>query len=350
MYRGVIGAGVLAALPFRGSDWRAVFYGGAQPGDVGGTLVKVSLLQSRFPERRLGFSLLYLLSNALYVPQAVIDRVRASGIPVVLNQNGVFYPGWYADGWQQENERMARAHAAADYVFYQSEFCRDCAARFLGARPGRSEILYNGVDTSRFMPGAGKRRDGPFRFLVTGKIGASTAHRLMSSIEGLAAARNGGLDVTLTVAGYVKSGVLDAARKKTAALRISDFVNFTGTYAHANAPAIYQDADAYLMAKHNDPCPNSVLEALASGLPVLYSASGGVPELVGQDAGIGLPIEQTFDVDLVPSAQATAEGMAKIIKGRDTMSAAARRRAVERFDLQGWLARHEAVFCELADR
>lgn len=347
IYRGVVGAGVLAALPFRGSDWRAVFYGGARSGDVGGTLVKVSLLQSRFPERRVGFSLLYLLSNALYVPQTVINRVRASGIPIVLNQNGVFYPGWYPDGWQQENERIARVHAAADHVFYQSEFCRHCAARFLGVRSGPSEILYNGVDTSRFTPSAGSRRGGPFRFLVTGKIGVSTAHRLKSSIDGLAAARKGGLDVSLTIAGYVESAVLDQAKRQINQLRLSDAVVFTGSYAHADAPAIYRGADAYLMTKYNDPCPNSVLEALASGLPVLYSASGGVPELVGSDAGVGLAIERTFDADLVPTREAIAEGMAQIIAGRANMSAAARRRAVERFDLQQWLNRHEAVFRDL---
>ena len=63
--------------------------------------------------------------------------------------------------------------------------------------------------------------------------------------------------------------------------RYSESIRFLGAYNASKAPAIYQAADAYLMMKYNDPCPNTVLEALASGLPVLYSASGGVPELVG---------------------------------------------------------------------
>lgn len=44
--------------------------------------------------------------------------------------------------------------------------------------------------------------------------------------------------------------------------------------------------DIYLTASRNDPCSNSVVEAMACGLPVLYLNSGGHPELVKQ-AGIG---------------------------------------------------------------
>ena len=108
LYRTAVGAATLAALPLRARDKRlGVFYGGARAGDFGGTLVKVRLLQSRFPERWLGFSLAYILSNAVYVPQPVLNAMQSAGVPVVLNQNGVFYPGWYPKGWEQENSRMA---------------------------------------------------------------------------------------------------------------------------------------------------------------------------------------------------------------------------------------------------
>jgi glycosyltransferase involved in cell wall biosynthesis len=43
--------------------------------------------------------------------------------------------------------------------------------------------------------------------------------------------------------------------------------------------------DAYIAASRNDPCSNALLEALACGLPAVYRASGGHPELVG-DAGV----------------------------------------------------------------
>ena len=350
-YRTLNGAAMIATLPLRARD-RAlhVFYGGARAGDFGGTLVKVRLLQQRFPERRVGFSLLYMLSNAIYLPPFAVDRVRAAGVPIVLNQNGVFYPGWYPTGWERENARMAVVHDKADHVFYQSEFCRRCAERFLGQRKGDSEILFNGVDTRHFRSAPSHEVGRPFRFLVTGKFGASTAYRLTSSIEGLAAARAGGLDVRLTIAGLIEPEVEADVRRQIERLGLAGSVFLTGPYNGAQAPAVYQGADAYLMMKYNDPCPNAVLEAMASGLPVLYSQSGGVPEQVGPEAGIGLSVPETFEEDLAPSPDAIADGMASMIRSRESMAAAARRRAVEHFDLTQWLARHETVFRSLLEK
>ena len=350
-YRAFNGAAALMALPLRARHGKlAIYYGGARPGDLGGTLVKVRLLQKRFPEHRIGFSLVYMLSNAIYLPAPVVMSLRMAGVPLVLNQNGVFYPGWYSEGWQRENARMAGMHAAADHVFYQSEFCRRCAERFLGPREGPSEILYNAVDTNHFRPRASDKTRETFTFLVTGKFGLSTAYRLTSSIAGLAAARAAGIEVLLRIAGLIEPAVEATARAQVEALSLRESVVFGGHYSAAQAPDVYRLADAYLMTKHNDPCPNVVLEAMACGLPVLYSASGGVPELVGPDAGIRLSVPETFDRDVVPEASAIAEGMNRIMQGRDRMAKAARTRAVERFDLSHWFARHEAVFRSLVER
>ena len=49
---------------------------------------------------------------------------------------------------------------------------------------------------------------------------------------------------------------------------------------------LLREHDIYITASKNDPCSNSLIEALASGLPALYLNSGGHPEIVGQ-AGVG---------------------------------------------------------------
>jgi glycosyltransferase involved in cell wall biosynthesis len=348
LYCSAIGAATLAGLPLVRRNRIAVSYGGALAGDAGGPLVKRRILGARFPEHRFGYSLLYILSNAIYLPQWVIEAVHRARVPIVLNQNGVFYPSWYPVGWERENARMAAVHRVAAHVLYQSEFCRSCAERYLGRRDGPSEILYNAVDVDRFTPAAPGHR--PFTFLVTGKIGSATAYRLTSSIEAVAAARRGGLDVRLTVAGIVDPDVEAQARALAAQHAIAGDVAFTGPYGGGTAPGIYRAADAYLMTKHNDPCPNVVLEALASGLPILYSRSGGVPELVGEEAGVPLLVPGTFDETPTPAPTAIAAGMARIIAGRDEMSRAARTRAVERFSLAAWLDRHEQLFRDLLER
>ncbi len=323
-----------------------VFYGGARSGNVGGPLVKVKRLQAYFPRHGWNYNLAYVLSNAPYLPAAALDWLRFRGIPIVLNQNGVFYPGWYAGDWKRQNEIMAEAYHRANFVFWQSAFCRRSADHFLGKRAGKGEILFNAIDIEHFVPTKScvKR---PFTFLVTGKIGRHLSYRLESTIAGLARARNDGLDAKLSIAGWIE----DASVVRSLAERhgLSDHIVVTGSYTQEHAPSIYQGGDAYVMTKYLDPCPNTVIEAMACGLPVLYSASGGVPELVGDEAGIGLSVPEEWNTVHVPSAETIAEGMLKIAANREAMSQAARERAVRYFDIRNWIERHRAVFAELLE-
>lgn len=337
-------------VPRRGN--LAVYYGGARRGDLGGPLVKVARLQEHFPEAQWGYDLAYLLSNAPYLPELALDILKWRGIPIVHNQNGVFYGAWYAGDWRAQNRRMARPYLAADWVFYQSEFCRRAADRFLGPRAGPGEILYNAVDTSRFSPIPSDRKagEGGFRFLVTGVIDRHLYYRLESTIAGLRVACDGGLDARLAVAGRVDAESRSRAEKLAETLGVSARIRFTGPYSQIQAPDVYRSADAYVMTKHNDPCPNAVLEALAVGLPVLYSDSGGVPELVGTDAGIPLPCEEDWETPRTPTAESIGQGMLRIAADHAAYSAAARSRAVERFDMAHWIGRHRAVFEQLAGR
>ncbi|MGH2543172.1 MAG: glycosyltransferase family 4 protein, partial [Ardenticatenaceae bacterium] len=82
-----------------------------------------------------------------------------------------------------------------------------------------------------------------------------------------------------------------------------------------------RSCDALYFPSENEACPNVVLEALASGLPVLYKDSGATPELVG---GCGMPVE-------VDSFRERLEGM---MARHDELSRKARERAVALFSPQ----------------
>jgi len=339
---------VLSAPFYTRSGCVRVFYGGARPGDVGGPLVKVKRLRALFPERLWRYNVVYVLSNTPYLPDFALMVLKLRGVPIVHNQNGVFYPGWYGGDWKSQNRRMARTFHKADHVFFQSEFCKRSAEKYLGHREGAGEVLYNAVDTDFYRPAeisvplVGRA----FRFLLTGKIDDHLFYRLESSLRGLALAAELGLDAALDIAGWVAPNAVARALALAAELGVADQMRLIGPYTQEQAPSIYQNADAYIMTKHNDPCPNTVLEALASGLPVLYSNTGGVGELVG-DAGIGLDCVQSWDEPYAPDPLAIAQGMVDIAAQHDTLSGAARTRAVERFDIHHWEQRHAEVFARL---
>ncbi|MBL4747943.1 MAG: glycosyltransferase family 4 protein [Magnetovibrio sp.] len=327
-----------------------VFYGGARPGDVGGPLVKVKRLRALFLEHIWGYNIVYVLSNTPYLPNFALYILRMRNVPIVHNQNGVFYPGWFAGNCDLQNKRMARTFHKADYVFFQSKFCKLSAERYLGPRKGAGEILYNAVDTSFYHPleTPNPIEGRPYRFLLTGKIDDHLYYRIDSSIRGLAEAVKLGLDATLDIAGWVAPKAHVQAQALANELGVSQRVCLTGPYTQEQATTIYQNSDAYIMTKHNDPCPNTVLEALACGLPVLYSDTGGVAELVG-DAGIGLECAQGWGEPQVPEVRLIGQGMVDVFKKHDVFRLIARTRAVERFDIAHWERRHNEVFVRLIE-
>tara|TARA_B100001123_G_scaffold439993_1_gene578014 strand:- start:3574 stop:4677 length:1104 start_codon:yes stop_codon:yes gene_type:complete len=324
-----------------------VYYGGARGGDFGGTLVKVARLQKVFPERKWGFNMVYNLSNASYLNEQTIRSLKQQEIPIVHNQNGTFYPAWYGGDWFHENKRMASGFHAADYVFYQSEFCRDAARHHLGERKGPGEILYNAVDTNLFSPAERKGSSRPFTFLVTGKIDLHMWYRLESTLLGLAFASKMGKKYALTIAGWMSSNVRRLVGNLVREKNLGQQVRVQGAYTQLEAPGVYRNADAYVMMKHQDPCPNVVIEALSSGLPVLFSKSGGVPELVGNEAGIGLECELSWERVCVPSPEEIGQGMVQIVSTSDSMSEAARHRACSMFDISHWVDRHQEIFSRI---
>lgn len=347
-YRTALGVhGIVSMAASGSSDGLRLFYGGARAGDVGGPLVKLQRLGAHFPEHRWNYNLVYLLSNAPYLPNFALRLLRRRQVPIVFNQNGVFFAGWYAGDWRAKNAEMARAYHLADHVFWQSEFCRRAADRFLGNRVKPGEILYNAVDTEQFRPAENTTSNKVFTFLITGKIDTHLFYRIEATLRGLAEARKQGLLAQLTIAGWLSPQSRARSLELADSLGIADWVSLSGPFTQDQAPMVYGSADAYVLLKHNDACPNSVIEALSCGLPILCSDSGGTPELVGEAAGIALPVEEDWDRPRWPAPGAVADGMQRIAADTASLAAAARERAVSRFDIQHWIGRHRAVFDHL---
>jgi glycosyltransferase involved in cell wall biosynthesis len=133
-------------------------------------------------------------------------------------------------------------------------------------------------------------------------------------------------------------------------LGLNGRVELVGRYAQRDAPELVRRAHLLLHTKVMDPCPSAVIEAMACGLPVVYPASGGTVELVGGEAGVGVPHPESWERDEPPSPEALAEAVIQVLAARSAYAAAARKRAVERFSLEPWLDRHEELFSELTLR
>jgi glycosyltransferase involved in cell wall biosynthesis len=86
--------------------------------------------------------------------------------------------------------------------------------------------------------------------------------------------------------------------------------------------------DVFALPSREDPFPLAVLEAMASGLPVVASATDGIAEQVTDETGILVPGEDT---------RALADGILDLLRSpgkRARMGSAGRRRVLERFTLE----------------
>lgn len=340
----------------RSGEEPRVFYGfehvpGVSQTTFGG-MVKSQGMQHRFPNSPYDFNILYLVSS--FLPrdcEQLIELAEQRAAPLVWNQNGVAYPAWAGANTDQVNAPRVVGLRSASHVVYQSAFCKLSSDAALGEPRCSWDILHNPVDTRHFTP-ARSARPG-FIVLVGGN--QYERYRFESALRAFAVVADARADARLLVTGRVfwetggSSNLSDAVSLATR-LGIADRIEFVGTYTQAEAPNVIKRAHLLLHTKVNDPCPTVVLEAMACGLPVVYSASGGTPELVGDEAGIGIPTPVRWDEIRPPDPSLFGEAVLEAVERLSDLGQAARERAVRNFDLRPWLDRHASIFEEVLTR
>ena len=317
-----------------------IFYGGAIKGDKGGPLVKIKKLEKYFPQSKINFNIIYLLSNNQHLSKTSINIIIRNKIPIILNQNGVYYPGWFNGDWQKENLKLAEIYHLSDYVLWQSNFAKKASNKYLGKRLGPGEILYNAVDTEFFTP-RNISKNEKFTFLLTGNIRKKNNYRISIIILAIKEIINVNSNICLNIAGFIedKDNIFNLIKT----LKLKNHIKFLDKYSQKDAPNIYNMADAYITITFQDNCPTAVLEAMSCGLPILYSASGGIPELVDEESGIGLEVKESWTTIKTPAIDQIVNGMKKIIENKNKMSLAARRRVIKNFDIKDWVDKHTKI-------
>lgn len=254
--------------------------------------------------------LLHVMANSgwswhLFAAPAIwIGALR--GCPVVVN-----YRGGEAGGFLARSARVVRAsvrRSAAVAVpsgFLEAVFARHGIA---------TTVVPNIINLERFAPAAANPDAGSApRLLVARNL--EPIYDNAMAIRAFALVHAELPQARLMVAG---SGPLRAELEALAAsLGVAHAVTFTGRVDNAGMGALYQGADVMLNPSTVDNMPNSVLEALASGVPVVSTNVGGVPYMV-EDGRTAL---------LVPAGDAAAMAGAVLRLCREAGLAASLREA-----------------------
>jgi len=213
----------------------------------------------------------------------------------------------------------------------------------VGIPPRKVQVLMNGVDVERFAPGTSNRGALlpriPERAVVVGTVGRLDPVKghavLVDAVAELAVA--GGVPVHLVIVGEGPERA--ALRQRVHAAGLGETAHLVGE--REDIPAILRAFDIFCLPSLAEGISNTLLEAMATGLPVVATAVGGNCELVadgetGRLATVGNPV----------SLAAALHPLASDAGLRRRWGAAGRRRACEQFSLEAMVRRYEACYTE----
>jgi glycosyltransferase involved in cell wall biosynthesis len=278
------------------------------------------------------------------VPGGVMGAAAAPGLPLVVSLHGsdVFVA-----------ERVSPARVAARAVFGRAGFVTACSADLarravaLGAPEDRLEVVPYGVDTARFKPDPSSRATHRAELgLPAGAPLLVTAGRLVrkKGFEYLIDAMSRlPADTTLAIAGTGDLAAALEARAREA--HVADRVRFLGNVTQDAVGSWFAAADIAVIPSVRDDSgnvdglPNTVLEALATGTPVIATPAGGIGAVI-MDGATGLLVRERD-----PEALAAAAGALLRDRRRATALGGAAREMVDtRFGWAAAAARFEAAY------
>ncbi len=295
-------------------------------------------------------------------------RARRAGIPIVQRLDGM---NWLHRLLPRSGIGEWRHYVRAEYgnrllsiirarlatrVIYQSEFSRDWWEQVRGKTPIVAQVIYNGVDLD-FYNAQGQRNLPQHRcrlLLVEGSLMGGYEYGLQAAVE-LAS----GLQRCLQKDGSERSLELVVVGRVPATLqeKWETFVSeqdrlgqisltWEGLVPRERIPEIDRSSHLLYSADINPACPNSVIEALACGLPVVAFDTGSLSELVRDQAGLLVPYGgDPWKLD-PPDIRALVAAAWKILQNLPAFQQAARQRAEAAFGLDRMVDRYLEVLLQ----
>ena len=232
---------------------------------------------------------------------------RLSGALAVVTEH---YTGFQRGLVRGADRLVARiAFQRADLV---APVSAELAGHLRAIAPGaRIRVMANVVDTEVFTAARPGGRDGPPRLLSVGALAEKKGHaHLLDALAEIRERRELRLDV-------VGDGELRGQlEQRTAALGLGEAVRFHGERPKEEVAALMREADLFVLPSLHETFGCVLIEAMASGLPSVATAVGGVPEVLDAAAGTLVPaadpkalaaaIEETLDRRFEPEQMARA--------------------------------------------
>lgn len=203
-----------------------------------------------------------------------------AGLPYVLTVHGLdLYSNLDNPRWRRHIGYAAAGAAAI--VCVGKRLALDCVAH-LGVDPGRVLVIPNTYDAGRFRLVDRPACRGPVRLVTLGRLSSEKGHDVL--LQAMHQVRAAGVDVNLTLVGDgPERATLEALATE---LNLRPHVTFTGTLLGTDVSDAFAQADAFVLPSRQEGFGVALIEAMATGLPVVATRSGGPEGIVIPTDGV----------------------------------------------------------------
>lgn len=211
--------------------------------------------------------------------------------------------------WRIKQARIAQGLAECDAVVTVSERSKQDLIERFGLPPQRLHVVYNGVG-SQFHPGVESdevlERLGIWQPYILILSTIKPKKNIVTALRAFARVRSRGLPHHLVLAGYKVEGYR-AVDEAIVQLELEAAVHQTGFISNREVPALYAGADCVLVPSLHEGFGLPVIEAYASGCPVVSSNAFALPEIAGDAALLCDPL----------NSEEMAHGLERVLVDRD---------------------------------
>jgi len=288
------------------------------------------------PSHRAAFLLALLEDLRCDVVQIMNSRIAFDLLPAITALPNRPATIAHMHGEEDDGSGYPR-YVTALYRDHVTAWCpssQELARRLIsyGAPPERAHVMYAGIDTDRFVPPPSPRaHPGPPRVFLPGRLAVEKNPLLL--LDAAAELRRRGRELEVR---FLDGPLAAHVRERARDLGLADSVVMLGTLPSIEVE--YAAADVVALTSRSEGIPLALIEAMASGLPIVATAVGGVPELV--DERVGALVHDHNPVAVADALEPLlADG-----RLRERLGAAGRERAVRDFSVRAGVEAFGALY------
>lgn len=229
-------------------------------------------------------------SNGIFFPisydKYILSHFKKNRLPIIQRLDGIFYPSKHGKKYIELNKDIKDIYLNySTHIIFQSKYCKKQCFKILGKLPkNKHSIIYNGTIKKLFYPHKDltkSHRDNIINLVTTGNF------RNIDMIEPIILSLNqleGKYKFKLTIIGPI------IINRISELISNKNYINYIRKINPKKVADQLRKSDIFIYSHLNPPCPNSVIEAISCGLPVVSFDSGSMSDLLYFEKDLLAPV------------------------------------------------------------